>query len=248
MNSRLAKQIIYGAGYLAVLFLLFFAVYFFRFKPAPTCFDAKKNQGETGVDCGGPCLPCEIKTLVPPEISWLKNLPADNQTIIAAEIKNPNLDWGADFFSYSVDIYGNNGEKIKTVKRNSFIYAGEIKYLIEPVEIDSKSIGKVEISFADFNWKSNEEFKKPTIQTREIKTEDSAIGGFLTNNNAFKLSKIKVFGFLYNQYGILSAASKTELENINAFEEKFFKINFPKNISSLNIDFNKTKIYVEAIR
>lgn len=26
----------------------------------PTCTDKVKNQGETGTDCGGPCLPCDI--------------------------------------------------------------------------------------------------------------------------------------------------------------------------------------------
>ncbi|MEL6986410.1 MAG: peptidoglycan DD-metalloendopeptidase family protein [Bacteroidota bacterium] len=28
----------------------------------PTCFDGIQNQGETGVDCGGPCLPCNVPT------------------------------------------------------------------------------------------------------------------------------------------------------------------------------------------
>jgi len=27
----------------------------------PNCFDLIQNQGEQGVDCGGPCLPCEGK-------------------------------------------------------------------------------------------------------------------------------------------------------------------------------------------
>ncbi|HEY3384974.1 MAG TPA: M12 family metallo-peptidase [Saprospiraceae bacterium] len=27
--------------------------------PAPTCSDGIQNQGETGVDCGGPCAPCQ---------------------------------------------------------------------------------------------------------------------------------------------------------------------------------------------
>ena len=27
-------------------------------EPAPTCFDGIQNQGETGVDCGGPCSSC----------------------------------------------------------------------------------------------------------------------------------------------------------------------------------------------
>ncbi len=26
--------------------------------PCPSCFDGTKNQGETGIDCGGPCPPC----------------------------------------------------------------------------------------------------------------------------------------------------------------------------------------------
>ena len=246
MNSRLAKQIFYAAGYLSALFLTVFIIYLIWFKPATTCFDNRRNQNETGIDCGGQCPACEIKTLILPEVSWLKYFPADNQIIVAAEIKNSNLNYAADFFSYTIDIYDNGGVKIKSLMKNSFIYAGEIKYLVEPVEIDSKKIKEIKISFSNINWKLNEEFKKPTAQLREIKTESTVVSGFLTNNNAFRLSKIRIFGFLYNQYGILIGASKTELENVSAFEEKFFKINFPKNLGDINPD--KTKVYAEAIR
>lgn len=27
-------------------------------EPTPTCYDGKQNQGETGIDCGGPCASC----------------------------------------------------------------------------------------------------------------------------------------------------------------------------------------------
>jgi len=30
-------------------------------KPFPDCFDGIQNQGETSIDCGGPCLPCPPK-------------------------------------------------------------------------------------------------------------------------------------------------------------------------------------------
>ncbi|MEK7162980.1 MAG: hypothetical protein AAB696_01700 [Patescibacteria group bacterium] len=246
MNSRLVKQILYGTGYLATLFLIIFVVYLIWFKPAPTCFDGRQNQNETGIDCGGSCSACEIKTLQTPETSWIKYFPADNQTIIAAEIKNPNLNYGADSFSYIIDIYDHKGAKIKSLAKNSFIYSGEIKYLIELAEIDSKKIKEIKISFANFNWKSNEKFQKPIIQLREIKTEKTIVSGFLTNNNAFKLLKTRIIGLLYSRYGIMIGASKTELENISAFEEKLFKINFPKNLE--DIDQTKTKVYAEAIR
>ncbi|MFH1589471.1 MAG: hypothetical protein ABIB43_02805, partial [archaeon] len=39
----------------------------------PTCTDKVQNQGETGVDCGGPCLPCK-KIEIPGVIKEQKNI------------------------------------------------------------------------------------------------------------------------------------------------------------------------------
>lgn len=248
MNSRLAKQILFGAGYLIVLFLIVFTIYFIWLKPGPTCFDNKKNQGETEIDCDGPCKPCEIKTLKPLEISLIKYFPSSNKTAVVAEIKNSNTDWGADYFDYFIEFYDKDNNKIKTIKNKSFIYASEIKNLFELAEFDSKIIAEAKISFENLNWKPKEKFEKPIIQLREIKMENVVLSGFLKNSNAYKLAKIKILGFLYDQYGILITVSKTELENLPAFEERLFKINFPKDINIAGVDFNKTKIYVETIR
>ncbi len=238
MKKRLVKQLIYGAGYLLFFSLIVFLFYLAFLKPAPTCFDNRQNQGEIGIDCGGPCPSCEIKTLFPIESNWIKYFPNDNQVVIAAEIKNPNLKWAADFFSYTFDIYGENGGKIKSIVKNSFIYAGEIKYLVEVPDVDFKDITSIKISFSDINWKTAEEFSKPAVQIREIKTEPASqdptkvtVSGFIANNNAFPLSKVRVVGFLFNTGGLQISASKTELENVAAFQEELFKLNFPKNIS-----------------
>ncbi len=238
MGSRIGKQVIYGIVYLVFFSLIVFLIYLAFFRPAPTCFDNKQNQGETGIDCGGPCASCEIKTLLPVESNWVKYFSNDNQTVIAAEIKNPNLKWAADSFSYTFDIYGENGAKLKTLTKNSFIYAGEIKYLVEVLDVDFKNIISVKISFSNTNWVAADEFAKPTVQAREIKTEPASqdpsrvtVSGFVANNNAFPLSKVRVVGFLFNSGGLQISASKTELENIAAFKEELFKLNFPKNIS-----------------
>ncbi len=240
MKPRLAKQIIYGTVYLALFFLVIFIVYLLWLKPAPTCFDNKKNQGEKGVDCGGPCISCEIKALSPLEASWIKHFPAGQQLAIVTEIKNPNLNYGADSFSYVIDVYNGGGDKIKSLIKNSFIYSGEIKYIIETAEIDPKDAKEVKISLSDISWKLKEEFPKPEIQLRGIKTEPTTpeniavkVSGFLTNKNAFQLSKARIIGFLFNQNNFQISASKTELENIKAFEESSFKISFPNNVSLL---------------
>ncbi|RLI90517.1 MAG: hypothetical protein DRO95_06075, partial [Candidatus Altiarchaeales archaeon] len=36
--------------------------------PCPSCFDGIQNQGEEGVDCGGPCEPCGVETTIAGEV------------------------------------------------------------------------------------------------------------------------------------------------------------------------------------
>ena len=33
-------------------------------KPCPTCNDGVQNQGESGIDCGGPCTTCGKKLIL----------------------------------------------------------------------------------------------------------------------------------------------------------------------------------------
>lgn len=264
LERRKVKQLIYGSGYLAVIFLILFAVYSIWLKSAPTCFDNRKNQEETGVDCGGPCPVCEVKTLSPIAASWVKYFSADSKIIIAAEIKNSNPNYGARKFTYAFDIYGKNGEKIKTLSKTSFIYPAEIKYLVEFLEINPKDIGNVQISFADFNdfdWLAKDDFFKPEIEPVEIAVKINPIekkieaSGKVINKSAFLLSKIKVIALLVTANGMFIGASQTELENLAAFDSRPFIIFFPKGIglasatSSIFLaDPNKTKIYVETVR
>jgi len=51
--------------------------------PTPTCNDGIQNQGESGVDCGGPCAPCQCNgTLVNVSIT-LDNYPAETTWTIS---------------------------------------------------------------------------------------------------------------------------------------------------------------------
>lgn len=237
MDKKFGKQIVYVLSYLTIIFLIFLAAYLIWLKPAPTCNDNRQNQEETGVDCGGPCEPCEIKTLSPIEVSFAKHFPAGEKTILLAEIKNPNPDYGTNLFSFSFDIYADTGEKIKRIDGKSFIYAGEIKYLFETIEIDSVKVGKIELAIADPEWKSMEKFPKPQIQIRDVKTDKDPksslvfVSGIIKNSNAFSLKNAKILGVFANPENIQVSASKTELENIGAFEEKRFKVALPANIS-----------------
>lgn len=254
MNRRLIKQLLYGTGYLVFLGLIIFVVYVFWFKPAPTCFDNKQNQGESGVDCGGPCMSCEIKYLKEFQASWIKTnyLSSVKNLVIVAEIKNLNFNYGADYFDYDFNLYDINGKSIQTFSDKSFIYAGEIKNLLKivtlsPAEFDM--LKKIEISFLNISWKLSEEFKKPEIETREIITELTTpvnISGKIINKSPFTISEVNPIGLLFDDFGVLLAASKTTIRNLSAFKEQSFKIVFPKETEFQKINPDSTKIYIEA--
>lgn len=46
--------------------------------PSPTCFDGIQNQGEKGVDCGGPCVPCNNCDMLINAITTRENLASYN--------------------------------------------------------------------------------------------------------------------------------------------------------------------------
>jgi len=163
--------------------------------------------------------------LVEPTISWIKYFPVnDQQSIIAAEIKDPNIGWGAKLFNYQIDVYDKNNLKIASLKNDSFIYPAEIKYLFDIIQIKFQDIHHTKTNFSDFQWTPLKNFSQLDIKIREakpgiiipmaakflLKTLSLII---IHNNNPFKLSKLKIIGFLRNNQGQYVSASKTQLEN-----------------------------------
>lgn len=152
MDKRLRKQIIIGAIFLAIFLSIGGGIYL-AVRPQATCFDNKRNQRETGVDCGGPCISCDLKNNPPITV---QKQPAffvtqDNKINIYFQLMDSNPEWGAKSFSYRLTLNGQNGETQK-LKFSDFILPQEIKYILLPqlkvnfipqsitIDIDPKTI------------------------------------------------------------------------------------------------------------
>lgn len=238
MNNNFIKQIIFGAFFLAIFFLIGLGIYFALFKQPASCFDNKKNQNETGVDCGGSCSACELKTLRPLETNWVRFFSANGKAVLAAEIKNLNPNYATNNFSADFEVFDKNGKKMKHISKiGSFIYASDIRCLIEFTDINYSEIGNVELSFSNINWLEKNKFSKPVVQIRELETKalrgnsEIEISGAALNENNYSLSLVRIIALLNNSSAIKIGASKTELDDIPAYGEKTFKIIFPKSIS-----------------
>jgi len=137
MDKRLRKQILIGAIFLAI-FLSVGAGIYLAIRPEATCFDNKRNQRETGIDCGGPCISCDLKNNPPINV---QKQPAffvtqDKKINIFFQLIDSNPEWGAKNFSYQLTLNGQNGETQK-LNFSDFILPQEIKYVLLPqVEVD----------------------------------------------------------------------------------------------------------------
>jgi hypothetical protein len=74
------------------------------------------------------------------------------------------------------------------------------------------------------------------------------ITGNVKNDDVANASKVVITGLLYDASGIQLGGSKTELDNMEAGDEKVFKILFPKTVPIDKIDTTKTKVFVDSIK
>ncbi len=255
---RLAKQIIYGAFYLILWGGAIAAIYFFFIKPAPSCFDGKQNQNEEGIDCGGPpvggcsnvCLPPGLKA--PQVIDRVMVIhPTPERLTILGRISNPNQDYGIKSLTYEFLLYNLAGQVVQSFPGESFLYAGEIKYIILPnISYPAESFSKIDLKISSYDWVPKKEFPgPPKIDISALETRDSGSGlvveGRITNNDTVSFNKIVIVAILRGKLGQTAGVSQTEIDSILPNETKEFSVIHPK-IS--DIDFAGTKVFVYTKR
>lgn len=250
--KRLTKQIFYGLFYLFTFSVFGFLFYLAFLKPAPTCFDGVQNQKEEGVDCGGPCAKiCLPPTLQPLAVQKVQIFYPDRQHLsLLAVVENRNPDYAAKSFKYVFKIYTKDDQLISVFPGESFIYAGEIKYLTA-VRLDApNALAKyAELEIKDSNWVRAEEFLKPNLVFQNWQLENDfsqlVIKGRITNNDVISFSKVKIVGVLINNFRKAVGLSETEIEKIAPGETASFVIYHPF-VSDINSD--NVKLYFYAIR
>lgn len=253
--SRIIKQIIYGTLYIAIAGLIVYGLSSLNIFSAPSCLDNKQNQGEGGIDCGGSCIPCAIKNLQPIR-SQVQIFGVNGNTNAVITFANPNLEYGADSFTYTLNFYNQAKENIFSLAKDSFIYPAEAqKVIVEPnLRIGFPGIaGEPELVISNPNWKPGAEFPEPRVQTRQIKTEiagsQAAVTGILVNRESFTISRAGVGALIYQNLPDgntrLVGASKTFLQNLNSLEERAFTIIIPLE-SALTKSESDTILSTEA--
>ncbi len=247
LMNRTLKQLTFGSIYFIFFAFVAFGVYLFYFNPAPSCIDNKQNQKETAIDCGGPCIPCEVKglNLVTEEVKIFPT--GKNQATLLAKVRNPSRNFSASF-SYEFNL-GSTRSNQRELRGRETLAPQKIQYIVVPnLPIDERSINGVNLDISDLNWSEN---KLPALNIRinsqsDINKNRVTVTGVLSNNSAVNLPTVKLTALLFDKEGKILNASIAELKKVEAFSEKQFIVFFPE-VEGLakNLDPQKTEIQWE---
>lgn len=238
--KRFFKQSVIAAIYLVVFCLVVWVI--FNAVYTPTCTDGLKNQGEEKTDCGGPCLSCDLRKLSAPIIAkkvyFLDT--AGNTIDVGFQVKNPNLDWGANNLEYRIDFIDSNGLVIPgSVYGSTFLLPGDSKWVMEIAKFLPAQLSRLEIliSTSSATWGKFRSYAKEanfvvkdTVFRRLAppQTGYAETIGTLTNKSGFGVNSIELQAVAYEASGIVLGVTKTTIFDLKIGERREFRLFWPR--------------------
>ncbi len=242
MSWSSQRKATYSISFLIIIFAIIFVIGFFFFYKKPTCSDSILNQGEEGIDCGGPCARLCRQAYNDPTIQWIrwqKNASTGSYNIIAY-VNNPNVGVAA-YADYNYKIYDKDGLLLYSGNGNSFIPSEIYSVLfIDNVGIGDKVPARVTITISkNLSWQNYSSNTVLTVTDKQLIDEDikPKLTATLKNSGLNAIRNIEPVAILYDQNGNSVAFSKTFVDEIapgktteiiytwpQVFKEKIYKI------------------------
>ncbi|MDP3996328.1 MAG: hypothetical protein Q8P86_01375 [bacterium] len=202
-----------------VLFLVALPAFFVLYEE-PTCSDGNKNQGEQGVDCGGPCpVLCEAEALSP-VVHWQRAFKVQDGVYNAvAYVENPNLNSGAYDVPYIFKLYDSENILVQEKRGRADILPRKITGIFESGLLTGKRVpARATFEFSgNFLWvKEEPEDLDVRVVSRILKNEETAprIDAVVENLSLEEVVNVEIVVIVYNTEGNAMASSKTIVDKI----------------------------------
>ncbi len=253
MATRRAKQIIYGAFYIIVFGAIGFGIYRGFVYRAPSCFDTVQNQGELGVDCGGPCsIAClsQAQDLAVGDLQTFKT--KDGRYTFLARVENHNSLFAAPRFDYAFQLFDASGNVLASYPGTSFIYADEAKYVIVPNVPGAAGFDYAKLVIQAPAWVQTAKmgdaprFNNPlSVGQSSISSTTITVHGSLTDADVSHFAPIYLVSIFYGSNGLPSGASQAQIDSIAPSQSVPFSVAYP---AGTDINPALTKVYAYALR
>lgn len=215
--------ILFGIGATAVAFLA--VVLIATFTKAPSCSDGAQNQGEAGIDCGGPCPYLCTAQMQPPKVLFTRALSnGAGRTDIIASVENKNPGAAAKNVPYSAQLHSAKGLLIQEVSGTLDLPPGATVPVFIPGVFSGKQTvandAFLNIAASSLKWFSMDASSRsvPLVSgTKQSGTTDAPrIEAMLTNPGTVALTNVRVVVLVWNASKNVIAASETVVPVIRA--------------------------------
>ncbi len=229
---RTRRQIVTILAFIIGILLFIILPYWATHRVVPSCFDNKKNQGEQGVDCGGPCtLQCQGSPVVKNiNIVWVNIFPVRPGAYdLVAQVENPNIAIGAPRIPYIAKLFDANGQVIAQRDGETFAGSNEHFTIFAGNILTGEKVatrGSIEIT-PGFSWVTTTAPKKMlSVSGKTLVGVDDRpkLSATLASGEPEVLRNIEVTVVIYDSKGKPIAASATNVEKLdpNGSEKLFF--------------------------
>lgn len=210
----------WGYGVLIVVILAVGLPLFKIFYVAPTCFDGKQNQNETGIDCGGRCPRVCASAFLSPRIQWSRvDKIGDGIYNLGAYVVNPNLDGKAENVPYVFKVYDKDARLIAERSGMTFLPARKNTLVFESAIRTDKSIpGLVTFEFTrPIAWeKTSFQNDGIIVSNKEFLSESGAstLTATLRNTTLEDYPAFFVYAILYDENQNQIGFSRTKVDRL----------------------------------
>ncbi len=168
------RRLLYGLPPVSLTALIVLIIVVLNTYTPPTCFDGIQNGGETGVDCGGPCVRICAAEALPPQIVWAESfLITEGQYNAVGYVENRNLGAATNNLRYTFRMF--NGSNLVAERSGITSLPPNSTYPIFEGRIftdASQTVTRTELSIEPLEY-----WWPATIGREQFRTVDSVLRG-----------------------------------------------------------------------
>ena len=224
MSWAQRRKATYIISILFVLVIILAIVMLFAFNKIPTCFDGKQNQGETGVDCGGPCnILCRAQYNNPVVIwgpRWAKVFSSGMYNFLTY-VQNPNIGAGAYNVNYILKVYDKQDVLLYQKTGIAYIPPNNNFVIFEDnISLNDKIPARAKFEFTGNPvWQKIDSMESSiTAISKNLVNEETKPKLLVTMGNSTlkPIENIESVAILYDENSNAIAFSRTKIDSIDA--------------------------------
>jgi hypothetical protein len=219
--ARRRFYILAGIGAVVAAFVLILG--FATFYQVPSCKDTKQNQGEQGVDCGGPCPYLCSMSVQAPVVEFVRPVsPQAGRTDVIAYVDNQNPSAAVRGATYRIDLYGPDNVVVAT-KTGTVDLPPKSKVPVYVPDFFSgnQTVAHAFLTFDDasLKWETyNDTRTQLAVESPLLTNTDSAprVTAVIDNSDVQPLYNVLTIVALFDAAGNAIGASQTVIPKIPA--------------------------------